>query len=184
MSRIGKSPINIPSWVTIEINNLIVKVKGPKWELSQDIKDFVTVDIKDNIANVQISNMEDSFQRWVWGLTRTLINNMVVGVTTGYSKQLEIVWVWYKFEVVWTNKLILSAGFSHKVELVAPAWLTIATDPNLKNTISISWIDKQLVGFFAAKVRQVKKPEPYKGKWIKYVWEYVRRKAGKTWGKK
>ena len=184
MSRIGKSPIQVPAWVTIENQNGVLKVKGPKGELSQDIKDFVTLKQEDGVLTVSIADSEDAFQRWVWGLTRTLISNMVVWVTKGYEKQLEIQWVGYKFEVAGPNKLVLSVGFSHKVELACPAWVTVEADAQLKNTIVVKWIDKQLVGFFAAKIRSVKKPEPYKGKWIRYVGEYVRRKAWKTWGKK
>lgn len=184
MSRIWKLPITIPSWVIISKNENLLKVKWPKWELSFEIKDFVILDQTDTSITVGIADETDSFQKGVWWLTRTLIANMVEWVTNMFEKSLEIIWVWYKFEVVWTNKLTLSVGFSHKVELTAPEWVTVAADPALKNTILIRWIDKQLVWFFAAKVRSIKKPEPYKGKWIRYSWEYVRRKAWKTWGKK
>lgn len=184
MSRIWKAPIQIPTWVTVEVKEWVVFVKGPKWELTQELRDFVELTQAEWKLTVSIKDESDSFQRWVWGLTRTLINNMVVGVTTGYSKNLEIVWVGYKFDVVSADKLVLSVGFSHKVEMKAPKWVTVEVDANLKNSIIIKWIDKQQVWFFAAKVRAVKKPEPYKGKWIKYVWEYIRRKAWKTWGKK
>ncbi|EKE30081.1 MAG: hypothetical protein ACD_2C00047G0002 [uncultured bacterium (gcode 4)] len=184
MSRIWKSQILIPAWVTVELKNNIVTVKGPKGELTQDVRDFVSINQVENTLTVSVKDENESFQRWVWGLSRTLINNMVVGVTAGYSKILEIQWVGYKFEVIGTDKLTLSVGFSHKVDLQAPKWITVAVEPSIKNAILISGIDKQQVGFFAAKVRGVKKPEPYKGKWIRYSGEYVRRKAGKTWGKK
>lgn len=184
MSRIWKSPITIPAWVTIENQAWVVKVKWPKWELSQEVRDFVKIEQNENQLTVTVANEEDSFQKWVWWLTRTLVSNMVTWVTAGYEKNLEVQWVGYKFDVASPTKLVMSLGFSHKVEVNAPAWITVAIDPNNKNIISIKWIDKQLVGFFAAKVRWYKKPEPYKGKWIRYVGEYVRRKAWKTAGKK
>ncbi|MDD2566200.1 MAG: 50S ribosomal protein L6 [Candidatus Gracilibacteria bacterium] len=184
MSRIGKAQILIPAGVTIETQNGIVTVKGPKGQLTQDIRDFVTIKQEENQLNVSIADENDGFQKGVWGLTRTLISNMVIGVTVGYQKSLEIVGVGYKFEVVSPTKLILSVGFSHKVELISPEGVTVEADPTLKNTILIKGINKQQVGYFAAKTRAIKKPEPYKGKGIKYVGEYVRRKAGKTGGKK
>jgi large subunit ribosomal protein L6 len=104
---------------------------------------------------------------------------MVEGVTNWYTKSLEINWVWYKFEVQW-NVVVLSIWFSHKVNMDLPVWLEAKMDEKAKNIIHISWIDKQLVWEFAAKIRAKKKPEPYKGKWIKYVWEHVRRKAWKS----
>ena len=184
MSRIWKSPIVIPSWVTVELKDCVVTVKWPKWELKQDVRDFISLSIADWVATVSISNEEDVFQKWVWGLTRTLISNMVIWVTQWYEKQLEIIWVGYKFDVQGTEKLNLSVGFSHKVELQAPKWVTIAISAENKNILIIKWISKELVWFFTAKIRWIKKPEPYKGKGIRYVWEYVRRKAWKTWGKK
>lgn len=184
MSRIWKTPIQLPSWVTLEIKDSLIKVKWPKGDLVENLRDFVIVQIDENQVKVTIKDENDSFQRWVWWLSRTLIYNMIIWVTVWYEKSLEVQWVGYKFEVVSTNKLILSVGFSHKVELISPEWVTISTDPSIKNTIQIKWINKQKVGFFAAKVRSIKKPEPYKWKWIRFVWEYVRRKAGKTAGKK
>lgn len=184
MSRIWKAHIQIPSWVTVEVNNSIVTVKGPKGQLTQDIRDFVTLTQVDNELTVSITDENDSFQKWVWGLSRTLVNNMITWVTVWFEKSLEIIWVWYKFDVVGTNKLNLAVWFSHKVELIAPEWIKLEADATNKNMIYIRWIDKQLVGFFASKIRAIKKPEPYKGKWIRYTWEYVRRKAWKTWGKK
>ena len=184
MSRIWKSQIQIPALVTVELKNSVVTVKGPKGELTQVVRDFVTLTQVENTLTVWVTDETETFQRWVWGLSRTLVNNMIIWVTVGYQKTLEIQWVGYKFELVGTNKLILSVGFSHKVELEAPKWIVISVEPVIKNAIIIAWIDKQQVGFFAAKVRAIKKPEPYKGKWIRYSGEYVRRKAGKTWGKK
>lgn len=184
MSRIWKSKIIIPAWVIVDIQDLKIKVKWPKGELVQDLRDFIIINIDNSELSVTIINENDSFQRWVWWLTRTLISNMVIWVTNGFEKSLEINWVWYKFEVVSPTKLILSVWFSHKVELVSPEWVKIEADDKIKNMIYVKWIDKQQVGFFASKIRSVKKPEPYKWKWIKYSWEYIRRKAWKTWGKK
>jgi large subunit ribosomal protein L6 len=110
------------------------------------------------------------------------LNNMVIWVTNGYKKSLEISWVGYKFEVQW-DKLVLSIGFSHKVEMKVPTWLKIQLDEKEKNVLHISWIDKQQVWEFAAKIRAKKKPEPYKWKWIRYTTEHIRRKAGKTGSK-
>ena len=118
----------------------------------------------------------------LWWTTRSLINNMVEWVTNWFKKSLEIVWVGYKFEVQWA-KLVLSIGYSHKVDMEIPTWLKIEMDEKLKNVLHISGIDKQLVWEFASKIRAKKKPEPYKGKWIKYVWETIIRKAGKTGSK-
>ena len=184
MSRIWKLPIPISAWVTISTVENLVKVKWPKWELSFEIKEFIKLEQTEKDLTVSILDEWDAFQKGVWWLTRTLLSNMIEWVTKWFVKSLEIIWVWYKFEVVSTSKLILSVGFSHKVEMSTPAWVTVELDPALKNTILIKWIDKQQVWFFAAKVRAVKKPEPYKWKWIRYSWEYVRRKAWKTWGKK
>lgn len=184
MSRIWKSQILVPTGVSLEIQKGSIKVKWPKGELSQDIRDFIILTQVEDKLTVAIKDENDSFQKWVWWLTRTLISNMVVWVTTWFEKSLEVIWVWYKFDISSPTKIILSVWFSHKVELATPAWVKVEADPTLKNTILIKWIDKQQVGFFASKIRSIKKPEPYKGKWIRYVGEYVRRKAGKTWGKK
>ncbi|MCK9272626.1 50S ribosomal protein L6 [Candidatus Gracilibacteria bacterium] len=184
MSRIGKLPINIPAQVNIGVTGNDVKITGPKGELSLEIKDFVSLNQENSQLSVAIKNENDKFQKGVWGLTRTLLGNMITGVTTGFEKSLEINGVGYKFEVVGTNKLILSVGFSHKVELITPKGISLSADEKAKNMIYIKGIDKQQVGFFAAKIRAVKKPEPYKGKGIKYTGEYIRRKAGKTGGKK
>ncbi|EKD66492.1 MAG: hypothetical protein ACD_49C00038G0026 [uncultured bacterium (gcode 4)] len=184
MSRIWKLPINIPAQVNIWVTGNDVKITWPKWELSFEVKDFVSLTQENSQLTVSVQDENIKFQKWVWGLTRTLLSNMITGVTTWFEKSLEINWVWYKFDVVGTNKLILSVGFSHKVELIAPKGISLSADEKAKNMIYIKWIDKQQVWFFAAKIRAVKKPEPYKGKWIKYTGEYIRRKAGKTWGKK
>lgn len=180
MSRIGKLPIILSDKVDVSIDRNNIKVKWQLWELSFNYSNKVEI-IKDN--NILIVKKIDETGNAIWWTTRSIINNMVVWVTEGYKKSLEINWVWYKFEVSW-DKLILSIGYSHKVEVLPPAWIKIALDEKLKNVIHITWIDKQLVGEFASKIRAKKKPEPYKWKWIKYVDEYIFRKAGKTGSKK
>ena len=176
MSRIGKLPIVLPEKVEATIAGNNIKIKGPQWELSFDFSDTVKVEKAEN--EVIVTPLSDDAKA-LWGTTRSVINNMVVGVTEWYKKSLEINWVGYKFEVAW-DKLILSIGYSHKVEMQAPAWIKVALDEKAKNMLHISWIDKQLVWEFASKIRAKKKPEPYKGKGIKYVDEHIMRKAGKT----
>ena len=176
MSRIGKLPIVLSDKVEITLKDNVIKVKGPLWELTFAFTDSVEVIKDENTLKVNPLNDNSSA---LWGTTRSVINNMVEGVSNGYKKSLEINWVGYKFEAQ-GQKLVLSIGFSHKVEMPVPTWLKVEMDEKAKNILHISWIDKQLVWEFAAKVRAKKKPEPYKGKWIKYVWEHIRRKAGKT----
>ena len=179
MSRIGKLPIELSDKVNVDLSWNEIKVKWPLWELSYVFSDKVTVLKEDNSIVVKPVNDE---AKALWGTTRAIISNMVIWVTEGYKKTLEINWVGYKFEVV-GDKLILSIGYSHKVEMKVPAWLKAQLDDKAKNVLHISWIDKQLVWEFASKVRAKKKPEPYKGKGIKYADEHIRRKAGKTGGK-
>ncbi len=177
MSRIGKAPVELSDKVEATISSNNIKIKGPLWELSFDFRDdFVEVKKEDN--QIIVTPLSEKYSA-MWGTTRAVINNMVVWVTEGYKKSLEINWVGYKFEAQ-GNKLILSIGFSHKVEMDVPSELKVALDDKLKNVLHISWIDKQLVWEFASKIRAKKKPEPYKGKGIKYVGEHIRRKAGKT----
>ena len=161
MSRIGKLPIEISDKVEVTISWNNIKVKWPLWELSYTFSSEVEVKKEDNTIVSKPLNEE---AKALWWTTRAIINNMVIGVTEGY-------------------KLILSIGLSHKVEMLIPAWLKAELDWKAKNVLHISWIDKQLVWEFASKVRAKKKPEPYKGKGIRYTDEYVRRKAGKTGGK-
>ena len=179
MSRIGKMPIAILEKVDVTIVDNNIKVKGPLWELSFNFSDKVKVVKEEN--SVVVTPVDDSASA-LWGTTRSIINNLIIWVTEGYKKSLEIIWVGYKFEVA-GNKLVLSIGFSHKVEVSTPAWIKVAIDDKAKNILHISGVDKQLVWEFASKIRAKKKPEPYKGKWIKYVWEHVKRKAGKTGSK-
>ena len=179
MSRIVKLPIELSDKVNVDLSWNEIKVKWPLWELSYVFSDKVTVLKEDNSIVVKPVNDE---AKALWGTTRAIISNMVIWVTEGYKKTLEINWVGYKFEVA-GDKLILSIGYSHKVEMKVPAWLKAQLDDKAKNVLHISWIDKQLVWEFASKVRAKKKPEPYKGKGIKYADEHIRRKAGKTGGK-
>ncbi len=179
MSRIGKMPVVISDKVEVTLKDNNIKVKWPLWELSFDYSLKIEVKKVDN--EVIVTPLDDSANA-LWGTTRSIINNMVVWVTEGYKKSLEIVWVGYKFEVA-GSKLTLSIGYSHKVDMPMPEWVKIALDDKSKNILHISGIDKQLVWEVASKIRAKKKPEPYKGKWIKYVWEHINRKAGKTGAK-
>ncbi len=176
MSRIGKLPIVISDKIEASINWNDVKVKGPLGELTFTHVNSVEVVKEEN--TLVVNKLNDSAKA-LWGTTRSILSNMVEGVTNGYKKSLEINWVGYKFEVQGA-KLILSIGFSHKVEMAVPTELKIAADEKQKNVIHVTGIDKQLVWEFAAKIRAKKKPEPYKGKGIKYVGEHIRRKAWKT----
>jgi large subunit ribosomal protein L6 len=182
MSRIGKQPIAIPAGVTVDITD-IVTIKGTKGTLTFNILSGVKVTQEEGKIIVSVENQEDKQQRAFWGLTRAMLQNMVVGVSEGYTKSLEVIGVGYKFDVKGPQKLELAIGFSHKVNVDAPAGITIEVDKDEKNRIVIKSHDKQLLGYFAAYIRSLKKPEPYKGKGIRYVGEHVRRKAGKTAGK-
>ena len=175
MSRIGKLPIQIPSGVTITVDSGIVKVQGPKGNLEQFITPNVTIDMKDN--ELTVTRKDDSKPaKSEHGLMRSLINNMVVGVTQGFEKKLEVNGVGFRVAGGGQN-LEMSLGFSHPVKYAAPAGVEIAVD---KMNITVSGISKQQVGQVAAEIRALKKPEPYKGKGIKYADEVIIRKAGKT----
>lgn len=179
MSRIGKMPILLSDKVETTLNWNNIKVKGPLWELSFDFSSKVEVLKEEN--SIIVKPIDESANA-LWGTTRSVINNLVIWVSEGYKKSLEINGVGYKFEVAW-NKLILSIGFSHKVEMIIPSEVKVALDEKAKNVLHITGIDKQLVWEVASKIKAKKKPEPYKGKWIKYVWEHINRKAGKTGAK-
>lgn len=181
MSRIGRLPIAVPAGVTVTIaDDNTVTVKGPKGELSQKINKDITV--KQEGAEVIVSRPSDAKNhRSMHGLYRSLINNMVIGVTKGYEKSLELVGVGYRAQAESAKKLVINIGFSHPVNVDAPANISFAT-PN-PNKIVVSGIDKQEVGAIAADIRAIRKPEPYHGKGIRYEGEAVRRKEGKT-GKK
>jgi large subunit ribosomal protein L6 len=178
MSRIGILPISIPDGVTVEIGNGLVTVKGPKGELSEKIHELIKVEIKDNEV-ICTRKGEDKFSRSLHGLSRNLINNMVEGVTKGFEKRLEIIGVGYKAQAQ-GSKLTLNLGFSHPIEYKAPEGITFENDKEKKNIVIVSGISKQMVGEVAAKIKSYRKPEPYKGKGIRYEGEYVARKAGKA----
>jgi len=175
MSRIGKKPIQIPEKIEIKIEGDLVIVKGPKGELKLNLVSEVKVEKKENKLIVKINNEENKKEKSLWGTYRQLIENMVIGVNEGFEKKLEINGVGFRSELKGKD-LILNIGFSHPVEFKIPEGITIQIE---KNIISISGIDKQLVGETAAQIRKIKKPEPYKGKGIKYIDEVIRRKAGK-----
>jgi large subunit ribosomal protein L6 len=179
MSRIGKLPVAIPNGVTVTVDGNTVKVKGPKGELSHTLPGGITVDRADNTLNVKRESDETNHKS-LHGLTRSLIANMVEGVTKGYSKQLEITGVGYKAEVR-PYGLQLALGFSHPIEYRAPAGIKL-TAPQ-PTAITIEGSDKALVGQVAAELRSLRPPEPYKGKGIRYAGEVIRRKAGKAGGK-
>jgi large subunit ribosomal protein L6 len=181
MSRIGKKPINIPDNVTTKVSqealgNFLVEVKGPKGTLLIKVPAGVKVEQKDKEILCTVADPEDRSQKAIWGLSRTLINNTILGVVAGFSKELEINGVGFK-AALQGKKLVLNIGFSHPVDYIIPQGIEVGVE---KNIIKISGIDKQLVGQTAAKIRSLKKPEPYKGKGIKYVDEVIRRKAGKV----
>jgi large subunit ribosomal protein L6 len=173
MSRIGKLPVAIADKVEVKIEKNTIIVKGPLGELSFDFSEKVEVKQEENTIIVS-PKTEDA--NALWGTTRSIIANMVEGVSQGYKKSLEINGVGYKFEVQ-GKKLVLSIGFSHKVDMEVPEGLKVTLDEKAKNVIHVSGIDKQRVGEFAAKIKAKKKPEPYKGKGIKYLGEHIRRKA-------
>ena len=178
MSRIGKNPIAIPQGVEVKIEDHLVTVKGPKGTLSQEFLKDVNIAVEEGKVVVTLVN-ENAAN--VHGLTRTLISNMVTGVTEGFEKALEINGVGYRAQKQ-GNKLVLTLGYSHPVEVEAPEGITI--DVPSQNSIIVKGIDKQLVGQVAANIREYRLPEPYKGKGIKYVGEHIRRKEGKAGGKK
>lgn len=178
MSRIGKQIIKISEGVEITINGNTIKVKGSKGELEFTFSPSIEVIYKDNQIQVKRSSDEPE-DRSLHGLTRALINNMVKGVSDGFEKRLEIIGVGYRAQVS-GQKITLNLGFSHPIELEASDGVTVEMDKEQKNTIVVSGIDKQAVGQFAAEIRSFRPPEPYKGKGIRYVGEYVARKAGKT----
>lgn len=184
MSRIGKKPVVIPAGVTVSVNaNNIVTVKGPKGELQETIDRDIKIEIKD--GQVDVTRPTDQIRhRAMHGLYRSLIANLVKGVTEGYKKNLELVGVGYKASNQ-GNLLDLSLGYSHNIIFEVPKELKVATaqEKGQNPSISLEGIDKQLLGQVAAKIRGLRKPEPYKGKGVKYAGEFIRRKAGKAAGK-
>ncbi len=178
MSRIGNQAIEIPSAVTVTINGTDVAVKGPKGELKMTLPPGISVATEDNKIVVTRPN-DTSGAKAMHGLGRSLVNNMVIGVTEGYEKKLEIIGVGYKAAIK-GKVLDLSLGYSHPTTFEIPKGIDIKVEANTK--ISVSGIDKQMVGQAAATIRKFKKPEPYKGKGVRYVGEYVAMKEGKSVG--
>ena len=181
MSRIGRAPITVPAGVEIKIeDNNVVTVKGPKGTLTQQFNANMAIALDNGVLTVTRPN-DAKENRALHGLTRTLINNMIVGVTEGFKKELDVNGVGYRVAKE-GNKLVMNLGFSHQVIMEEKDGISIEVPG--PNKIIISGCDKQIVGQFAAEVREKRPPEPYKGKGIKYVDEVIRRKAGKTGGKK
>jgi large subunit ribosomal protein L6 len=180
MSRIGKMPIPVPSTVSIDLGDGSVRVKGPKGELERQFPREISV-VRENGTLLVSRSSDEPTQRSLHGLTRSLIANMVTGVTDGYTRRLEVNGVGYRAAVS-AGSLVLQVGYSHPVLYPAPEGISFAIQP--PNAIIISGADKELVGEVAAQIRRVRPPEPYKGKGIKYAEEVIRRKAGKAGAKK
>lgn len=177
MSRIGRNPVKIPSGVDVKIEGTLITVKGPKGQLQRDLHPNMQIECAD--GEVRVTRPTDGrLNRSLHGLTRTLINNMVVGVTAGYSKQLNIVGVGYKVDLK-GKTLVMQLGFSHPVEFPSPDGIEFEVDSK-KNTIKVNGINKEKVGQTSAEIRKIRPPEPYKGKGVMYSTEKIRRKAGKA----
>ncbi len=184
MSRIGKLPIAIPAGVTVTLKDDVVTVKGPKGELSQYVNPLITVTVEGNEVIVSRSSDEKQ-ERAFHGLYRALINNMVVGVSEGYKAELELVGVGYRVSNT-GNVMELALGFTHPIFMVLPPEIKVETktERNKNPLITLESCDKQLLGAVCAKIRSFRKPEPYKGKGVKFVGEVIRRKSGKSAGAK
>ncbi|MFA6171055.1 MAG: 50S ribosomal protein L6 [Patescibacteria group bacterium] len=176
MSRLGKLPIELPAGTEVKLQGGFIYVKGPKGELKEKVHEKIKLELGDKEVKVSVANPEEKSERSLWGMFRGLVKNMVDGVNKGFEKKLEISGVGYRAAVS-GNKLIVNAGYSHPVEFVLPEGISAKVEGNV---ITLSGIDKYRVGESAAQVRRIRKPEPYKGKGIKYSDEILRRKAGKT----
>ncbi len=176
MSRIGKKLIQVPAGVDVTLSETEARVKGPKGELKLALHPHVRLERTGDVLTVSVKSEENKKDRALWGLFNRLVANMIVGVTKGYEKGLEFVGVGYKVNLA-GKTVKMDVGFSHEVDFPLPAGIEAKVD---KNTLTLSGIDKQLVGETAARIRRIRKPEPYKGKGIKYVDEVIRRKAGKS----
>lgn len=176
MSRIGKQPIPLPDGITLTAENGVISVVGPKGTLTQRLHPHVAVRVQDHNVSLSVKNHDDRDDRALWGLSRMLLANMVHGVSQGFTKGLEVQGVGYRIAMQ-GNKVVLNLGFSHPVEFTLPAGIDAKVE---KNILTLSGIDKQLLGETAARIRAFRKPEPYKGKGIRYVGEAVRRKSGKV----
>ena len=180
MSRIGKRVLSIPENVNVNVENNVVTVKGPKGSLTRTFSSLMEIHVEDNVVTVKRPN-DEKHTKQLHGTTRALLHNMVVGVSEGFTKDLELVGIGFRTAMK-GNVLTLNVGYSHQVEMPVKEGLEV-TCPTA-TTIKVAGIDKQEVGEFAANVRAVRRPEPYKGKGIRYVGEIIRRKEGKTAGKK
>ena len=183
MSRIGNAPISIPLGVTIAVdNNNVVTVKGTKGELSQKVDEAISIKVDGDVANIERSS-EAKKHKAMHGLYRTLISNMVVGVSQGYKKELELVGVGYRATAA-GQTLELAVGYSHPIMFNLPKEIKVSAESKKGSAplVTLESHDKQLIGQVAAKIRSFRKPEPYKGKGVRYKGEYIRRKAGKTAG--
>lgn len=176
MSRIGRLPIDVPAGVTVSVDNRVVSVKGPKGELTLTVASPIEVAVEENQVLVSRPD-EERESRSLHGLTRTLINNNIIGVTQGYTKGLEVVGTGYRVQQKGSS-VEFALGFSHPVLIDPPAGITLTVEGTTK--LTVSGIDKQAVGEAAANIRKIRKPEPYKGKGVRYAGENVRRKAGKS----
>lgn len=176
MSRLGKLPIDIPTGVTVQINNHTLVAKGPKGEITQELPMAVTLKQENNQLRVMVAKPDSRKDRAVWGLARQLVYNAIKGVHQGFSKTLEISGIGYKAQLDGQN-LVLNLGYSHPIKYKLPPTVSVTVD---KNTITLSGVSKQLVGQVAAEIRSLRPPEPYKGKGIRYANEVIRRKAGKV----
>ncbi|HEC25658.1 MAG TPA: 50S ribosomal protein L6 [bacterium] len=179
MSRIGKKAIEIPKSVKVEIKGDMVTSSGPLGKLTKKIPEGIILDLSESSIAVKLKDNNPSFEKYT-GLTRTIIANAVIGVVNGFSKDLEIIGVGYKAEVESKN-LVLNLGYSHQVNFIIPEGIKIVVNKN--TLLKVSGIDKELVGFVASRIRGLRKPEPYKGKGIKYSDEVIKRKVGKASGK-
>jgi large subunit ribosomal protein L6 len=173
MSRVGNRKINVPTDVTVTVDGNVVTVKGPKGELSTVINENITVNMDGN--EITLTRKNDNYKNF-HGTANANINNMIIGVTKGFEKKLESVGVGYRFQLK-GQELVVTAGYSHPVNVEIPAGITLEVPSNTE--LFVRGIDKQLVGEFAANVRKIRKPEPYKGKGIRYADEHIRRKEGK-----
>ncbi|MHA7305327.1 50S ribosomal protein L6 [Arthrobacter sp. TMN-49] len=176
MSRIGRLPISVPAGVEVKVEDNLVSVKGPKGTLAHTVASPITVALEENTVTVSRPNDERA-SRSLHGLTRTLIDNLIIGVTAGYEKKLEIVGTGYRVVAKGAN-LEFALGYSHPVVIEAPAGITLTVESPTK--LSVSGIDKQQVGEVAANIRKLRKPDPYKGKGVRYAGEIIRRKVGKA----
>jgi len=177
MSRIGKLPVTVPSGVDVTVDGQLVTVKGPKGTLSHTVAEPIVVEKGEGVLDVKRPD-DERLSKALHGLTRTLVNNMVVGVTEGYEKKLEIVGVGYRVAAKGPTELEFQLGYSHSITFKAPEGISFTTDGPTK--LGVVGIDKQQVGEVAANIRKLRKPEPYKGKGVRYAGEQIRRKVGKA----